>query len=189
MLQQIEDLLVAAIPERVRTLGIKEPVYCLRIWYHGTDTEGDRVPSLLLVKESVRRKLIAEKGKPGLDYIWVADELTYPDWMYSAEIEDPRIARLCWKWCSRRLPEDIEEEEELGPMRATVQRVAARLNQLDWGQYTQATDDFVIFPADSSHTFCDDYGDMIASVPAPGIELLRSRDLLGEGFDRGDEEE
>ena len=60
-----------------------------------------------------------------------------------------------------------------------VQRVAARLNHLGWAEYAPVTDDFVVFAADGAHEFCDDYGEMVASVPAERVELLRSRGQLG----------
>jgi hypothetical protein len=188
LLAQIEALLVAQIPTRVQARAITEPVYCLRIWYHGTDTDGNRVPSLMLVKEATRQKLLREKGRPALDYIWFADELTEPGGSYSTEMEDAKLARLCRQWY-RRIPEDLDEEEQLRPIREMTQRVAARLNRLDWRALIPATEDFVVYPADSSHTFCDDYGDMKASVPADRIALLRSLGLLGEMFDAPDEED
>ena len=60
-----------------------------------------------------------------------------------------------------------------------VQRVSARLNDLPWSEYAPTTDDFVVFAADASHTYCADYEEMLASVPADRIELLRSRRMLG----------
>ncbi len=46
------------------------------------------------------------------------------------------------------------------------------------GRIADVTADFIVFPADGSHTFCDDLGDMAASVPKPRLKLLRSRKLL-----------
>lgn len=58
-----------------------------------------------------------------------------------------------------------------------VQRVAAKLNTLDWSTIAPVTDDFVVFPADGSHTVGDDFEDMQASVPAERLKLLKSRKL------------
>ena len=65
------------------------------------------------------------------------------------------------------------------PFREMVQRVSARLNDLPWSEYAPTTDDFVVFAADASHTYCADHEEMLASVPAERIELLRSRRMLG----------
>ena len=59
-----------------------------------------------------------------------------------------------------------------------TQRVALQLNALDWRTMLQVTDDFIVFPADGSHSFCDDLGDMAASVPKPRLRLLQSRKPL-----------
>jgi hypothetical protein len=72
-----------------------------------------------------------------------------------------------------------DTEENLALLRETIRRVAKELNKLDWRHYCNPTDDFVVFPADGSHTYYDDFGDMKASVPAKTIRLLRSKGLIG----------
>lgn len=181
VLADIEQRLLPLIPLKVRSLQIDQPVYCLRIWYHGTDTlDDDCSPSLMLVTEAARKKLLAERGESGMRAIWFADELTYPEWTFEREIEEPDVAKLCKRWY-RRISGD-EEREALAPFRQMVQRLAAKLNRLDWRNFTQATDDFVVFPADSSHVFCDDYGDMKASVPQDKLNHLLTRKLLDPKF-------
>jgi hypothetical protein len=175
-LAAVEDQLVRLIPGRVRSLGVREPVYCLRVWYYGTDTGGDRVPSLTLCLDAARRNVLADKGNNAPHYLWCADELGVG--RLDAEIDDSGVAALCRGWYDH-LPEDVPEAEQLRPMREMVQRVAARLNRLSWSSYAPVTDDFVVFAADASHTFCADYQELVASVPADRVELLRSRRMLG----------
>lgn len=106
----------------------------------------------------------------------VHDEVTSE--AYAAELDDPTVSHPCRRWYARpwgRRP----ETEELRPVREMVQRVAAQLNRMRWVEYALATDDFVVFAADASHTFCADYEEMTASVPTERIELLRSRRMLG----------
>jgi hypothetical protein len=80
----------------------------------------------------------------------------------------------------RLLPEGaLPDDSELVPLREAIQRVATCLNRLDWRKYARVTDDFVVFSADGSHSFCDDYGEMVASVPSRKLDRLRSRSLLG----------
>ncbi len=176
LLAALQERLIELIPQRVGALGIGEPVYCLRVWYYGTDVGGDRVPSLMLCPDAARRRVLAEKGDVAPHYLWCADEVCVG--AYTAEINDPTVSDLCRLWYQRpwgRRPEEVE----LRPFREMVQRVAARLNDLPWSEYAPTTDDFVVFAADASHTYCADYEEMLASVPAERIELLRSRRMLG----------
>jgi len=168
--------LVELIPRQVRALGISEPVYCLRIWYYWTDAGGDRVPSLMLCTDASRRKVLAEKGNEAPPYLWCADEVC--DRAYSSMIDDAAVAALCRRWYDRpwgRRP----ATDELTPVRDMVQRVAARKNGLPWSENVPTTVDFVVFAADASHTFCADYDEMLSSLPAARLELLRSRRMLG----------
>ena len=57
--------------------------------------------------------------------------------------------------------------------------MAKELNKLAWKSYCNPTDDFVVFPADGSHSYFDDFGDMKASVRPKTIRHLRSRGLIG----------
>lgn len=176
-LAAVEERLVELIPQRVKTLGLRDPVYCLRIWYYGTDVGGDRVPTLTLVPDAARRRVLAEKGDKAPHYLWCADELCIGR-RRDAVINDSTVAVLCRTWYAH-LSDGVPETEQLRPMRKMVQRVAARLNHVDWSAHAPVTDDFVVFPADASHTYCADYQEMLASVPAGRIELLRSRRMLG----------
>lgn len=177
-LSAIEQKLVTLIPIRVQSLEISDPVYCLRIWYYGTDAFGDRVPTLMLCSEANRRKVVAAKGDTAPHYLWCADEL--PD-DHSSDIKDGAVTALCRRWYSK-IGEQQPEEVELLRFRQMIQRVAKRLNQLPWNEYASVTDDFVVFAADGSHTYCADYDEMLASVPDERVELLRSRKLLGTRY-------
>jgi hypothetical protein len=176
-LAQLEERLVKVIPGCVRAIGINEPVYCLRIWYYGTDTVGDRTPSLTLPKESARQQLKKEKGLKLPQYLWGADELL-DDWRFDARIKDASAMYLCRQWFDHSRNDDADETEELQPLREMVQRVAQRLNQFPWADSIPVTSDFVVFAADASHTFNDDYGEMVASVPPKRIEQLRKSGWL-----------
>ena len=175
-LAQLEELLVVEIPMAVRSAKIEEPVYCLRIWYNGTDSASDAVPWLMLVKESTRQQLLATRAGNDPTFLWSADELTEPGAAYNVFLSGWRMGRLYRKWY--RYLCAVEDDEEIQPFREMVQRVARRLNQLRWLDLAPVTDDFVVFPADGSHTFCDDLGDMTASVLPNQLALLRTRNLL-----------
>jgi hypothetical protein len=183
ILAGIEEVLVLAIPQRVKALAINEAVYCLRIWWYGTDMPGDRTPSLTLAKESYRQLMVAVKGDKAPYYIWSADEIDSFDdreaSAFRAEIANPPTAKLVASWYAQMPDRGWPDDADLIPLQTMVRRVATRLNRLRWADYASVTDDFVVMAADGSHSLIDVYGDMLASVPQERIEQLRSRRLLG----------
>ncbi len=177
VLSKIEALLVSSIPKVVKAAKLREPVYCLRIWYNGTDSDETAVPWLMLVKESTRKSFIQKHRKEAPYYIWSADEATNAGQSFNVQIDNDELVKQYGIWYDYLC--ELEEDEELQPFREMIQRVSAKLNTLDWATIVPTTDDFVVFPADGSHTFCDDLGDLSASVPEKRLSLLRSRNLLG----------
>ena len=99
LLAALQERLIELIPQRVRALGIGEPVYCLRVWYYGTDVGLDRVPSLMLCPDAARRRVLAEKGDVAPHYLSCADEVGAG--AYTAEINDPTVSDLCRLWYRR----------------------------------------------------------------------------------------
>jgi hypothetical protein len=179
LLAEVADMLVRLIPPQVRSLNIGETVYSLRIWYHGSDSfTSDWTPWLMLPKESVRQQALAERKNTAPHYIWCADELTSPNQTIQTGLEDPRLVTSMRAWYDGNDWETGSDADKLRPIREMVEGVCARLNALNWRQYAPVTDDFIVFPADSSHTF-GDYAQLVASVPAERIQLLRDRGFLG----------
>lgn len=179
LLSELEELLVLEIPASVQATSVDEPMYCLRIWYCGKDTDGDWAPQLMLKKESARQAALAEKGKMAPHYIWCADELTSPSHIFNIPYSMPQISSAC-----RRLYKSIEnpqldEKEGLQPIRQLIQRVSRRLNALEWKDITNATDDFVVISADGSHIFCADYDEMLACLSSEQLAQLRAHKFLG----------
>ena len=181
ILGHLEDLLVTHIPEAAKKMRIKEPVYSLRIWYFGSDTEGDRSPNLIVATEALRQKVLQQKGETAPHFLWAADELYHVDGTYTQPLEVPEISKLCQEWYAAyesgggRPP----GKKRLQPFREMVQRAAQRLNGYDWSACLRATPDFVVFAADGSHDFCNDYEEMQASVSESQIQDFRERKLLG----------
>ncbi|HXT57298.1 MAG TPA: hypothetical protein VN699_01635 [Pirellulales bacterium] len=182
ILNCLEERLATAVPLRVRAMEIIEPVYCLRIWYFGTDVlpEG-RTPSLMLAKEAWWQQMLAEKGEKAPYYIWCADEIVNAKGMaYSAEITDSTVTEMVAEWYDELPDRDLPDDNDLVPLQRMVQRVAAKLNQVDWSKYAAVTDDFVVVAADGSHIGVGgDYGEMLASVSPERLDRFRSRQLLG----------
>lgn len=181
ILDCLEERLVAAIPARVKAMEVVEPVYCLRIWYFGTDTlPAERTPSLMLPKEAWRQRMLKEKGEKAPYFIWCADEIyNFRDAAYFAELADSAINEMVAEWYSQMPDRELPDDNDLIPFQGMVRRVAARLNQMDWSKYAAASTDFVVIAADGSHSFGGDYEEMVASVPAERIDQFRSRRLLG----------
>ena len=181
ILERLEKLLVDTIPKRVEMLGISEPVYCLRIWYFGTDVmPEERTPSLMLPKEAWRKRVLAEKGEKVPHYLWCPDEIdSFRDMAYFAELADAMITQTVCDWYSQMPQRNLPDDNDLIPMQAMVRRVAVKLNRLNWPKYAPVTDDFVVVAADGSRSLASDYEELVASVPSERIELLRSRRLLG----------
>jgi len=185
-LAQMEELLVVEIPKAVRSASITEPAYCLRLWYNGTDSAEDAVPWLMLVKESTRQEFLAKHGANAPYYLWSADEATLPGQSYNINLPEKPLQRPYSKWY--RYICKVEDDEELQHFREMMQRVARRLNQLRWQDLAPVTDDFVVFPADGSHTFCDDIGDLKASISPEQLASFRAKNLLPPEEDDAEEE-
>lgn len=178
-LKQIEDILFTEVPKAAKAARITEPVYCLRIWYNGTDSSEDAIPHLLLIKDSTRQKFLTKYGDDPLmlcDYLWSADEATFEGFSYDVSLPDTDLLAPYKVWYDYLCDQD--EDEELQPFREMVQRVSKKLNQLDWTAMIPVTDDFVVFPADGSHTFCDDLGDLQASISPAQWKHFESKDWI-----------
>lgn len=190
-LAQLEKLLVREIPAAVQAANLTEPVYCARIWYNGTESDEDAVPWLMLVKESARRKFIEKQGEEHAPYyIWGADEVSCPAQAFQVHLSHERLQDLYSTWY--QYLSNVDDDDELQPFREMIQQVSRTLNELDWKSIAPVTDDFVVAPADGSHTFCDDLGDVLASVTPRQLELLQSRKLIPSEemeFDDDDEDE
>ncbi|AMV20806.1 hypothetical protein [Planctomyces sp. SH-PL14] len=175
VLRRIEAILIETIPAAIQAARLSEPVYCLRIWYNGTDSDSDAIPWLMPVKE-VTRQAILKKAKGRFpEGIWLADELTNVGQAFNVDIKNAELTEQYGLWYEHLAEQDDEEDLQL--FREMVQRVSAALNRLDWSALAPVTDDFVVFPADGSHTFGDDLEDLRASVPADRLQLLKSRKL------------
>lgn len=176
---ELENRLREVIPVLVSACELAEPAYCLRVYYDSIDMpEETYATRLRLLKESARVQAVAARGRNAPDGIWMADNTDDSD-LHGPNIflrNDPQTRQICSDIYQRILR---DEDEALRELRQTIQRVCRQLNQLDWVAVRSVTDDFVVFPADGSHTFYDDYGDLMASVPAERIELLRQRGYLG----------
>ncbi len=111
--------------------------------------------------------------------IWLADELTYTEMSQDVHITNSELNPLYRTWHDWLCNHD-GEDTGMEQLRKMVQRVSQRLNQMNWKLFLPVTDDFVVFPADGSHTFYDDIGDLLSSITPAQESMLRSRNMIRE---------
>ena len=184
LLNQIERLLSDQIPNCVFTAKIREPIYALIVRYCDNNSYGsERTPQLMLVKESWRKQVLAdsEKCSDPAYFLWSHDELHDQQKAIICELSDPQLNSLCQEWYAEQYSvanESLSAEEALEPMRKLCRRVCQSLNQIEWTEYALVTDDFVVFPADGSHTFLEDGEDLMVCIPPDKLAILQSRGFM-----------
>ncbi len=181
LLAEMERRLITLIPKQVQSLRIREAMYCLRIWYFGSDSALDDWQFKLTLKPAaLRARLVAEKGAESPHYIWCADECEDGSGVINSVVVDPPITKYYRAWSEAAFGGDgLPDDSGLVPLQRMTQRVAQKLNQIDWQPFCSVTDDFVVFPADGSHSIMNDFGELTASVSPETIKQLRTRRYLG----------
>jgi hypothetical protein len=182
-LDSLVPLLVMAIPKAIGSLKLAKPVCIVRIYYYDTHAPCTYL-SLRTVSAGCRAQVLASKGRDAPFYIWGSGE-ECGDGHVDLPLERPsgktekQIATL-FQQIYDSLFED--EEENMVAFRQMLQQVARELNAKDWKKVCPVTDDFGVLPADGSQHFGgEDYEDLVESVPAERLDLLRSRRFLGPG--------
>jgi hypothetical protein len=183
-IQALAPLLVEAIPQAIASLKPTRPIAVVRISYYNTCAPSTYL-SLRTVSAECRARVLASKGRNAPFYLWSSGE-ECGDGNIDIPPEEPSdagykpIAELCAQVYDL-LCEDEKEDEHMGLFRQMIQQVALQLNSRDWKPICPVTDDFVVTAADGSQHFADDYEDLVNSIPADRLALLRSRGLLGPG--------
>jgi hypothetical protein len=184
ILARLEELLPVLIPRVVKRLQIKTPIYSLRIIFYGTDVmPEDRSTSLLLVKEAYRQSVLQTRGDMVPTYLWSTGEFDSLDGELGpirANITDPEVASLVGAWFDAQPETELPSDGDLEPFHQMLQRVARKLNGLDWRPAAPVTEDFTVLPTDATFSLgVGDYDEMVACLPAKRIEEFRERGLLG----------
>jgi hypothetical protein len=171
LLRRVEDRLVETLPVLVREHAGEEPIYCLVLHYHperplpptiGLGLERDRQAGIDTIDDAETLKLTVWNPAEFSNY---RDGTVHWD---LAEI-DPELARAM-----RAIPEN--DDGTAVRARATLNRAARRLLQLDWRSIAPVTDDFVVFAVD--YELMDLMDNLRHSVPAPLRKALAERGLL-----------
>jgi hypothetical protein len=174
-LHELEELLVAQIPESIRLRPPDEPVYCIAIVYCGEDFFWPT--TICLGTESLRERLLMEEDpqwrhKAIVPGEWGDPKRTYPLWPPSAHERAIELQLRAFQLIDA--PDIFLEGEALRPARELLQRVAARLTRIDWGPIMPLTEDFIAYMIDDTGDF-DSREDIRASVPADRIAILRDQ--------------
>jgi len=171
LLRRVEDRLVETLPALVRAHAAEEPIYCLVLHYHpewplpptiGLGLERDRQTWIDTIDDAETLKLT----------VWNPAEFSnYRDGTVHWDLPeiDPALARAM-----RAIPENDDGTAERA--RATLNRAARRLQQLDWRSIAPVTDDFVVFAVD--YELMDLMDNLRQSIPAPLRKALADRGLL-----------
>ena len=180
--ESLVPLLVDEIPRAIAAAKLASPLACLRIVYYDTHAPCTYL-RLRTVSAECRTKVLADKGRDAPFYLWAAGE-DCGDGQVDLPAEPP--ATKGQKQIEKLFQEVYEllcddEDEHMVPFRSMLAQVARALNSKDWAKICPVTDDFVIAIADGDQHFADDYQDLVDSIPAERLELLRARGLLGPG--------
>lgn len=182
----LESRLVEAMPALVQGLKITKPIFCLRLYFYDTHApEKDYGFQIRVLTEPLREQL--RKKSPLAANL--ADNLWCPqsgaangtpsakNGLYAATMSGNRdITQLCAEIYQRLCQ---SENQNMPLLRQLARRVCKKLNALNWENITPVTDDFVAFPADGSGFWGDEFeADLVASVPAARVKVLRSRGFL-----------
>jgi hypothetical protein len=165
--QRVEDRLVEVLPALVGEHA-REPIYCLALHYQ---LEWPLPPTAVLGSERERRERMADIR--GGEALWPAVYNPAAFGSYTGHSLGGRpLTDLDAELAATldKIPVSTQESRQRG--RATLNRVARRLQNLDWRPIAPVTDDFVVFAVDLELTHLQD--NLHHSIPAPLHKLLLS---------------
>jgi len=168
--RRVEDRLVEMLPKLVHERAGDEPIYCLVLHYH---SEWPMPPTVGVGLERERLAWIdsIEDVQTLRMTVWNPAEFgNYRDGTVAWDLSaiDPELARAL-----RAIPDSESAAEQA---RATLNRAARRLQELDWSSIASVTDDFVVVAVDHELTHLQD--NFRHSVPAAVRKTLSGRALI-----------
>ena len=178
LLKRLEETLIAAIPLTIQEMGVKERAYCVFIVFHDTTVYDDYRPNLVVAPERLRRELF-DTELHAADIVWNPSLLDVHELAPGGCPNAPGLQELCheiYRILIRDRQDRCNEHELLSPVRSTMHRVAASLNQFQWSEVLEITDDFIVVAIDDLGL--DPQADIKACVVPERIALLDSRGLL-----------
>lgn len=174
LLVEAEPRLVEAITNAVRSVRPMAEMYCLIVQYTGVDTDtAGFAPPLYLVPESTRRAILNRPNvKNPQEDLWTLGELEAKEGTVGVRINDDKLDELM-NWTFKFT---WTKSGSYTPVRKLFQTVCEKLNQIDWSGLLNATDDFIVFPAEPHGEF--EVKSDIRKCNPDRFKLLKSRGLI-----------
>lgn len=169
--RRVEDRLVETLPKLVAEYASDEALYCLVLHYH---LEWPLPPTVAVGREGERETWMSTIDDPEMLRFTVWNPAEFSNYRdetlhWNPADVDPELERAI-----RAIPENDDGGAERA--RATLNRAARRLQQLDWRSIAPVTDDFVVFAVDYELTHLEE--NLRHSVPATLRKALSSRSLV-----------
>jgi len=139
--ETVRARLLALVPQRVASAGIREPIYCVALAYDG---EGDdALPPLIGIGlDSERQRWKAEHGKKARQWVWNPAEFQHYEKDYT-QLEDDALEDAC-----DYLNGKMAETGSAAPAIKLLVEVAAELNKSPWPKTVRRTTDFAVYAVD-----------------------------------------
>ncbi|MDB5340875.1 MAG: hypothetical protein JWN70_6494 [Planctomycetaceae bacterium] len=194
---KIYCLLIEMIPELIGSFQYPEPLCIARAYYYDT-----HAPCTYLDVRCVsvtQRQQVLEKKQNQPDgarfYLWSPGEecgtrlgVPIPEDPETRSMPQALKDFIRWNTPDAQIKRlfatvhkllDVDSHLYMQEFRKTLQLVTMKLNELDWSEVCEVSDDFVIAPADGSRFFARDADDLEGGIPAARLGLLQSRGFLG----------
>jgi hypothetical protein len=169
--RRVEDRLVEVLPALVRE-HVREPIYCLALHYQ---MEWPLPPTVVVGVERERREWMRDLRDAEALWPAVCNPAAFRSYTGEslggrplADIDAELAAALA------EIPVSTKESRSWG--RATLNRVAWRLQKLDWRSIAPVTDHFVVYAVDLELIHLEE--NLRDSVPAPLCTWLTRQGLL-----------
>lgn len=179
LLAEIETSLLTLIPRSLKVVKQSQPAYALFLCYIDTTTD-DHMPYLIVAGEGARQWAIERRGADASYVIWnPQQELTdCGNFIQKVTLDAPQIKALIERCYDELTDVDDYGDDDVGllPFRQMMWRVALSLNDVNWRDTLETTDDFAVVASDWSGFWVGK--DAKESLPAAKLKLLKSRKLF-----------
>jgi hypothetical protein len=138
--EQAISPIIDGIVARLKTVPIREPLYCLHLSYHFA---GHHFPPILVLGTQAYRQECLRTGKPGAIFYPAMQGRRAPE--IFLRVEDQAALDRC-----QQLEQIINERQNFVLAQRTLRKIAAILTHYPWQDIIPTTPDFVVFAADQS---------------------------------------
>jgi hypothetical protein len=164
----IREKLVRRMPEALRAMRIKGPVYCVILLY----TKEDAIvlpPTLAIGLEAKRRRWVKDLGRGAKEMVWNYPEFGHTD--VTPAWGDTELLAAC-----DLFNQQVAVGGNSNRARKVLNDVARELASADWSRAFDVTDDFVVFALD--YEYEDFRANAKASVSPQRLAILKERGWL-----------